>query len=282
MARKRIVIALLAFATLAACEREATGQVAAVVNGEEITLQEVNAELAGAQVPESADEDVVRRAALERIVERRLLAQAARADGLDSSQDYLIRERQLQDALLVQILGERLERTVAVPDDQDIEAYMRENPNAFSDRKIYTIDRIQFPMPDDFSRLSVLEDDHSMAAVARRLEGLEIEFRRDEGQIDSAAIGQQRLQQLLALPEGEPFVIPENGIVTIGVITGERSEPLSAGDARPLAVRSMRAERMRNSMQQRLAQARESAEIDYQPDFAPIADGETSTAAATE
>ena len=67
---------------LGGCQKEATGQVAAVVNGEEITLQEINAELAQLQVPEGVDRAQVQQAALQRIVDRRLLAQAAKEDGL--------------------------------------------------------------------------------------------------------------------------------------------------------------------------------------------------------
>ena len=98
-----------------------------------------------------------------------------------------------------------------------------------------------------------------------------IEFRRDEGQIDTAAIGPDRLKQLMALPPGEPFVIPENGVVTIGVITGEKTAPLTGEEARTLALRLLRSQEVNNSVRQRLEQARGKAEIEYQSGFAPAA-----------
>ena len=73
----------LVLGSLAACKQEATGQVAAVVNGEEITLQEVNSEIGGAELPQNVDRKAIQQAALQRIIERRLLAQAAKDDGLD-------------------------------------------------------------------------------------------------------------------------------------------------------------------------------------------------------
>lgn len=266
-----IFASLIALTSLSACDREATGQVAAVVNGEEITLPELNAEIAAMQIPDSADSQEVRRQALQRIVERRLIAQAARDDNLDSSQDYLIRERQMRDGLLNQLLAERIERTTPAPDAQEIDEYIADNPGVFGNRKIFTIDRIQFPAPEDFAVLRPLEQDHSMAAVSERLNGLGIEFRRDQAQIDSATLGTARLEQFLALPEGEPFVVPENGVVTIGVITGERVVPLEGEAARPLAVRALRAERLNNALRQRLEQAKAAAEIEYQDGLAPAA-----------
>jgi hypothetical protein len=52
-------VSLILLAGLSACDREATGQVAAVVNDEEITLQEINAEIAALQIPETADKKAV-------------------------------------------------------------------------------------------------------------------------------------------------------------------------------------------------------------------------------
>ena len=77
------------------------------------------------------------------------------------------------------------------------------------------------------------------------------------------------MQQLIDLPEGEPFVVPENGIVTIGVITGEETVPLMGEEARPLALRSLRTQQMNEAIQQRLQQAKAVAEIEYQDGFAP-------------
>lgn len=262
----------LAALSLTACDKEATGQVAAVVNGEEITLQEINAELGSTPIPEGIDKKVVQQAALQRIVERRLLAQAARDDELDKTPDYLLRERQLRDALLVQLMGQRAERALKVPGQQEIDKFIAENPVMFGERKILAVDRIQFAMPKNLDQLKSLEDDHSMEAVAGRLKQMGIEFNRDATQIDSAALGQQRLQQIRALPAGEPFVIPENGIVTVGVVTGERAEPVPAANARPLAVQALRNKQLSETIEQRLKQSRTNAEIEYQPGFAPTAE----------
>lgn len=258
--------------SLTACDKEATGQVAAVVNGEEITLQEINAELGSTPIPEGIDKKVVQQAALQRVVERRLLAQAARDDELDKTPDYLLRERQLRDALLVQLMGQRAERALKVPGEQEIDKFIADNPVMFGERKILAVDRIQFAMPKNMDQLKALENDHSMDAVAGRLKQMGIEFRRDGTQIDSAALGQQRLQQIRALPAGEPFVIPENGIVTVGVVTGERAEPVPAANARPLAVQALRNKQLSETIQQRLKQSRANAEIQYQPGFAPAAE----------
>jgi len=274
--RKHAVVwasCLIGSVLLSGCQKEATGQVAAVVNDDEVTLQEVNAELGRIQIPEGVDKQQVQQGALQRIVERRLLAQAARDDGLDKTPDFLIRRRQLEDALLVQLLGEKLGRTTAVPEGAAVDTFMRQNPAVFSGRSILNIDRIQFAMPGDTNKLRSLESAHSMDDVAAKLTQMGIQFQRGGAQMDSAVLGQERLNRIRALPDGEPFVIPENGMVTVAVITGETPQPVPADRARPVAVQMMRNQSLSEAMRSRLDAEKAKAKIEYQPGFAPPAAG---------
>ena len=262
---------LMSTVLVAACAKEATGQVAAVVNDEEITLQEVNAELGQMQVPEGVAKEQVQQAALQRIIDRRLLAQAAREDGLDQSPEFLIRRRQMEDALLVQLLGERTGRTTSVPDQAAVDSFVSENPAVFSNRTIFKVDRIQFPLPSDIASLKALEKEKSMDAVAARLREMGIEFNRGEAAMDSAQLGQARLDRIRALPEGEPFVIPEGGLVTVAVITGGTPQPIQGDQARPIAAQLMRNQSLSDAMRKRLEAEKAKAEIKYQEGFSSAA-----------
>jgi EpsD family peptidyl-prolyl cis-trans isomerase len=254
---------------LAACDREATGQVAAVVNGEEITLQELNTELQSMQVPEGADQEVLRQSALQRIIERRLLAQEAREEGLDKTPEFMIGRRQLEDNLLVQLLTRNAARGFEVPSERATDEFMRSNPGTFAERTLYRLDRIQFPVPGDTAPLQALEDDHTMDEVAATLRQLGIEFTRGEGGLDSARINPEVLNRILSLPDGEPFILPEGPNVTVAVITGESKQPVAGDQARPVAIEAMRARAISDALRQRLQAAKADAEIEYQPGFAP-------------
>lgn len=256
---------------LAACDNAPTGQVAAVVNGEEITLQEVNTELATIPAPEGVDKDQLRQGILNRIVERRLLAQAAREDGLDQTPEFLIRRRQLEDALLIQLLQQKGQRAATVPSEAAIDNYIASNPATFANRAIYTLDRIQFPLPGDLSMLKALEDDTTMDQVAATLDSMGIKYSRGAAQMDSARVGEQRMAQIRALPAGEPFVTPEGGMVTVAVITSSSPQPLAGAESRPVALEAMRAAGTEKSLKARLEAERKEAEITYQEGFDPKA-----------
>jgi len=116
---------LIGLALLSACHKQATGQVAAVVNGDEITLQEINSELQGARIPAGVDGKLAQQEALQRIIDRHLLAQQARKDGLDKTPEYLMRERQMRDALLIQLMEASAARATDVPSQKAIDDYIK-------------------------------------------------------------------------------------------------------------------------------------------------------------
>ena len=260
---------LICVALVGGCQKQATGQVAAVVNGDEITLQELNVELQDMQVPEGADRKLAQQAALQRVIDRHLLAERARTDGLDKTPEFLVRKRQLEENLLIKLMETTAARGAEVPNEKAIDDYMKANPAVFADRTLYTLDRIQFPMPSNPAPLTALNDAHSMDAVAAKLHELGIQFTRGAGRMDSAQVPQQMMVRIKSLPKGEPFIVPEKGMVTVGVITDEVKQPIPIDQAKPFAVQAMRNKSVMDTLDQRLKAARAAAKIKYQPGFAP-------------
>ena len=58
--RSKIILAAAVALTITACNKKAEGQTVAVVNGEEITAAELNAELAASRIPEGMNKDQAR------------------------------------------------------------------------------------------------------------------------------------------------------------------------------------------------------------------------------
>lgn len=258
---------------ITACEKKPTGQVVAVVNGEEITLQELNSELAELKVPENADKKEARRAVLQQIVNRRLLAQEAKEGGVDRDPNYVSAERRMKEQLLVSMYAKKAMDTVSVPDTTTINKFMSENPTLFGGRTLYKLDQIQFDMPADPSSLKALESAHTLDAVADTLTKMGIKFTRGSGSFDSGKIPPQMLKQILALKPGEPFVVPasEPGKGLVNVITGSAPIAIPADQARAMATQAYRNQALGKLGEQRLSQAKAKAQIEYQPGYEPPA-----------
>ncbi len=254
---------------LAGCQKKAEGQVVAVVNGEEITLNELNGEIAELNVPPNADKKRVQTEVLQRMVERRLLAQAAKDAGLDRDPAYINQERRLKERLLVSMYGKKAFDTVAVPDTVKVDQYISSHPAIFADRKRYRLDQIQFDAPADLKKLQTLEGAHSMADVAAWLNQAGIKFQRGAGALDSAVVPADTMAKINALPPGEPFIVPNGNKIVVSVITASEPIVLTPEQARPMATQAIRQEELNKIGQDRLKEAQTKAKIQYQPGYEP-------------
>lgn len=266
----RLALAGAAFIALQACSSEPTGQVVAVVNGEEITQQELNAEIAELPAPPVGDKEAIRRQILQQIIDRRLMAQVAKEDGLDRDPMYVIRERRLKEELLVQMYGVKTADTVRVPDAASVKKYLADNPGKFSQRTAYLVDQISFDFPSDPKILKALEADKSLADVEETLKSFKIDYAKGANSMDSGNIPTPVLNQILALPAGEPFIIPMQGKVVVSVITGRQPVPTTEQQASPMAAQTMRAESIGKVLRTRLDEAKAKANITYQDGLAPL------------
>ncbi len=263
-----VALASLSLA-LSACQKKAEGQVVAIVNGEEITLTELNAEIAELNVPASADKNLVRARVLQRMVDRRLLVQAAKEAGLDRDPAYLTQERRTQEQLLVSMYGKKAMDTIKVPDAAALDRFISTHPTAFGGRKRYKLDQLLIDVPADPKRLKELESAHTLAEVATRLTAMGIAFQRGTGQFDSASVAPQVLQRIEALPAGEPFIVPNGNKLVINSITGSEPVSLSTEQARQVAAQAMRNEELNKIGESRLKEAKAKAKIEFQTGFEP-------------
>lgn len=271
MRRFGLVATIALGVALAGCSKKPTDQVVAIVNGEEISLPELNAELGQAQVPAGVDKKLVQQQLLQRLVDRRLLAQAAKETGLDRDPAFIVEQRRVNESLLVEKLAKRTNDSIPVPTAAEVDKFMASNPSLFAGRQIYGVDQIAFVTPADPTRLAALEPAKTQAEVIAVLQKLNIPFQRANRAVDSASVPPEQMQKILSLPKGEPFVVPGNGQVTVNVITGSKPEPLPAADARAAAVRVLRSQSLSKLGEARLKEARTKAKIEYQTGFAPPA-----------
>ena len=260
--------ALLTAALLAGCDKQPEGQVVAVVNGDEVTMQELNAELGNAQLPEGAARDEIRNRALDNIVNRRLLAGLAKEQGIDDSPEFIVRRRQLEEALLVQMLAQQTARPMKQPTSQEVSEFVARNPQVFANRAILTVDQVRFPNPANQDYLKALEPAKSMAEVVTTLNRLGIRFERGTTRIDTATMQREMFNRISAIGSSEPFVIPGPAGVAVSQIVSSQSAPLPANQVTPTATRMIQRVNLSNELNNMVKAAKAESGIDYQPGFA--------------
>ena len=266
--RSKIVLAVGLALMASACNKKAEGQTVAIVDGEEITAAELNAELAGANLPQGADRDQARARVLQSMIDRRLLAQQAKKDGLDKSPEYLNRQRRMNEDLLIRMLASRQIDTAQLPSNPEIRRFQTSRPWMFDQREQWALEQIRFAMPTDAAVRAKLDSAKSLDEVAKALSDAGIAFTRQKNRLDTAIIPQNLYGQL-AGSGSEPFIIPVGNQAVASVITAREPAAITGEQARPIAVAAMRREQAAKLMQNRLASIRQSAKIEYKEGFAP-------------
>lgn len=267
--RSKLVLAVGLALLASACNKKAEGQTVAVVNGEEITAAELNAELGSAKIPEGADKNQVRARLLQTMIDRRLLAQQAKTDGLDKTPEYLNRQRKMTEDVLISMLAARQIDTAQLPANSEIERFQASHPWMFAQREQWNLEQLRFALPANAAVKAKLDQAKSLEELSKALTDSGITFNRQKNRLDTAVIPQNIYGQLATLRAGEPFIIPVGGQAVASVIVSREPTPLIGEQAKPIAVAAMRREQAAKLMQNRLSALRQTAKIEYKEGYAP-------------
>ncbi len=248
------------------------GQVLATVNGTDITVNELNAELIGAPLPPAGEQrKAIEQQALQGLVDRTILAAIAREKAIDKSDIYISQKRRAEENLLVQLLQRDIASKIGPTTPTEAKTFMDSNPAMFAERKIYALDQIQFQMPQDMTKLKAYEPLKTMEAVAAQLTADGLQFRRAPGTLDAATTNPNILRQVTALPEGEIFITPGNGAFIASRITGSKTVPFTDKKAEAFAMNAVQQKKIADATEKQLAERMKTAReaVKYQEGYAP-------------
>ncbi|KAB7648933.1 hypothetical protein [Polymorphobacter fuscus] len=275
--------AALTLLVLAACDKAdkaPEGQVVATVDGTEVTVHELNAETAMlASRANGAPPKLVESVALQRVIERKMLADEAAKLKLDKNPQFLIAKQRTDEGLLVQALQADIQAKVPKATREAAQKYVADNPQVFGDRKVFTLDQIQFLRPANIEQLP-LKQAKSMAEVERVLIDANIEYRRAPQQLDSLVINPaltSEISKIAATANGEPFIFSDQPqgapvpVLYVNNITNTVTQPFTGEKAITYAQNLLQ----RQDVQKRLAaelkaiQEKYKAKIVYGKGYGP-------------
>jgi peptidyl-prolyl cis-trans isomerase C len=262
-----LLIGLSLIVACSGCEKKAEGQSVAVVNNEEITTSELNAELANANVGSNADKKQVTSRVLQGLIDRRLLAAQARKDGIDSSPEFITRQRRMNEDLLIGIMASRQMDSGKLPSETEITQFQAKQPQAFARREVWKLDQLQYETAGDAALANRIMQTKSLEELAGVLTAAKIPFQRGKNQLLTSVIPIDTYPRLAALPAGEPFIVASGNRSVASAIVAREPAPLATAAARTEAVNMIRRQNNSQAMQQRLKDLRKGAKITYKEGF---------------
>ena len=149
---KRLSLSLLTAVFLVSCanrsEDESDVQAVASVNGVEITVHQLNNEISHLMDEDGGAQTQVEEEVLDRLVERKLLVQRARALDLERTPQVTLDVARARERILARTYVEQLMATVGEPNELDARDYFDANPLLFSDRKQYRFIQLVVDLAD--------------------------------------------------------------------------------------------------------------------------------------
>jgi peptidyl-prolyl cis-trans isomerase C len=266
---QRILLAAVMAVAISACNKKAEGQTVAVVNNEEVTASELNALLSNSNSAAGSDTKAARAAALQNLIDEKLLVQQARSDGLDKSPEFLNQQRRMNDELLIKMLVSRKLNTSQLPSADTINGYEAAHPGMFANREILTLQQVLYALPKNPAVTSQIAAAKTIDEIAQVLTSNGIQFTKNTRKIDTAIFPQGIYAQIMALKAGEPFVAPGGDRAVASVIVARDPAPITGDAARQVALNAMRRDDTQQILQDRVKSLRATAKIQYQPGFEP-------------
>ena len=275
---KKLILPLMIAALLAGCgdkKDEATGekaatQVAAKVNGTELTVHQVHYALQripnlDAEKSKAASLQVVRN-----LVEQELLVQKALTDKLDRDPTVV----QALDAARRQILAEaymsRNPGTPAEPSDAEVSTYFDNHPELFAKRKIYRLQELSIKAPADKHDAirAQLGTSKNLNDFAAWLKAENLPVKAAQGVKPAEQLPLQLLPQLAKMPDGQAMVVNAPDGLMVIVLADSQVQPVTLEQAKPAIIRLLQTEARQKAAKAELDALKTAATIEYVGEFA--------------
>lgn len=284
--RRRVGYAalLLAGAALAGCSGDRAtqakpGQALASVNGEEITVLQLNEEIQRAGVP-AAQQQLASKQLLQALIDRALLQEEAGKENLDRDPKVMQAIERARALIIAQAYMQKRVGDAGRPGDAEIQDYFDKNPQFFTGRKQFTMNQLIMPATAVTPELRAAVDKaRSLEEVAVMLDARKIGYGRAKVTRSTADLNPQLSSKLLAMPKDQIFFAREGGRAMLVSVADVVDAPVTLAIAAPQIAQFLANRKNRELAQAEIGRLRAAAKIEYMnKELAP--DGKADGAAA--
>lgn len=242
-----------------------SGQTIATVDGDDITTSDLQLEMANVAPEQRKSSQAL---VVQTLVDRKILTQYAKSQGMDRNPDFVLQLRRMTDVLLAERAAQQIAASAQKPIDvNQINDYL-DSHTGISNRRILTMDQLTFPLPNA-AIAKELQLAKSLAEVVETLQRHNIQFARNQIKGDTATLRDDLLKKLDSLKPSEPLVILNQPMSTANVIVGSEPAPLKSDDAAAIAREAISNDRSNSAVQQRGLALRKAAKVSYAKGYAP-------------
>jgi len=249
-----------------------SSQIAAKVNGDEISVHQINSEIVRSKDKESAPEQAGQSAAqiLERIIDQELLVQQALQAKLDRDPQVMQAIESAKRQILAQAYIERAATAAAPERQEEITKFYAGNPVLFERRRIYRVHELVVIAPQEkFGALqAVSAGAKSLNDVEAWLKSQKLPFQVAISNKPAEQIPMKILPQVYQMHDGQIAVFPTSRGASVLQLLQSTEAPMAEQQAAPIIERYLLNRKRLEAAQAAVRKLREKAKIEYVGEFA--------------
>lgn len=270
----KIGIALVCSIFLAACGRSGgdkpATQVAAKVNGEEISVHQINNAMtrSGAVSPEQVK--TISSQVLERLIDQQLMIQKATENKLDRDAAIVTAIENSRRQILAQAYLERTAANADKPTPEEIGKYYAEHPPLFAKRRVYRFQEFVAAVnPEQLKTLQgQLDKTKNLNDVANWMKTQNIPFSGNFSIRAAEQLPMDQLPRFQNMKPGEIAVFPAQNRVLVTQLAAVQEASLSEKEATPFIEKYLLNQRRAERAAEEMKKLRASAKVEYVGAFA--------------
>lgn len=275
-----VAISALGLALAAGCTPSGDGRtaspVAAKVNGDEITVQQIDQALSRAGNIPDTQQKQAQKQMLERLIDQQLLVQQAVQKKLDRDPRVLALVDAAKRQIFAQAYLEQVVQSAPQTTAQQVKAFYLEHPELFDDRRLYRLKEMAIAVPPDLQQqlrdeVARLERQRNKAAtmsqLARWLQSHNVKFQTKLSVQAAEQLPSELVGKIHQMKDGDLLVVPRGNALVVTQLDRSQRAPLSEEQATPYIEQMLQHRKRLDLSSETLSRLRTSARLEYVGEF---------------
>ena len=245
-------------------------QVVASVDGEEISVHQINGVLSKATNISPENLPKVKADILGGLVEQQLAINMAISKKLDRTPEVVAAIESAKRDIIARAALEQIASALPKPTDEEAQQYFTKNPALFSQRRLFSLQELAVRKPG-----KEIERIRTKVATAKSIEDVQawlkdnqIEFAANSGVRPAEQIPLEVLPQLQAFKDGQLGLIESKDAYLVMRLVASRSQPVTEAQALPTIKTFLFNQRSAEAIKLAKADMKTKAKIEYFGEFA--------------
>ena len=271
---KTVTLTALVCLALSACgggdKKTPATQVVAKVNGEEISVHQLNFVLQRQPGLKPEQVNAAGKQVLESLINQELAVQKAKEAKLDRTPAVAQALQAAEREVLARAYTESVAGKAAKPTEEEAAAFYAANPALFSKRRIYSVTEFSVTAtPEQMPTVrGTIQGATGAADLGAKLKAQGIAFGSTNATRTAETVPSAVLPQLAAASVGQAIVNERPGGAQVILLQQAQDAPVDLAKARPAIDRFLQVDRSRKAVEADMSAARKAAKIEYMGAYA--------------